>query len=191
VGLAAGDLLKVKMNAEMVTQIIQAILAPVLMVNACALLVAALFTRYVGINDRLRQMAHERLVLLRDYQQERSTERFLLDERLQEIDAQFRNLLRRHWLAHHAVIAMYAAIGVFVIDMFVIAVSLMSNDEWTSMLALVVFLAGIALMPVGIVLTVVEVSTSRGIIVYEVTRAMKLHPDDMTPINQGETHGTF
>lgn len=180
------------MNTEMVTNIIQSILAPVLMVNACALLVAALFTRYAGINDRLRKMAHERLELLRDYQhQEHDVEQFLLDERVREIDAQFRNVLHRHWLAHHAVIVMYVAIGVFVTDMFVIAVSIMSSIEWISTLALVIFLAGIALMPVGIVLTVLEVSTSRGIVVYEVTRIMNLRPGEMMPIRKGETHGTL
>ena len=55
------------MNTDMVAHIIQSILAPVLMINGCAILVGALFTRYGGINDRLRTMAHERLDLLRSH----------------------------------------------------------------------------------------------------------------------------
>jgi hypothetical protein len=180
-GIASGDLLRHKMNADMVAHIIQSILAPVLMINACAISVGALFTRYVGINDRLRMMAHERLGLLREQRDHTLSagQNFLLLERLQEIDTQIPNLLRRHQLAHHAVLTIYLAICVFVADMFVIALSVTSDTTWASTMALLIFLFGISLMLVSIFFTVLEVSTSRGVVVYEVERIMNLSLEDM------------
>ncbi|MEZ4666408.1 MAG: DUF2721 domain-containing protein [Anaerolineae bacterium] len=180
---------EVNMDAEMVAQIIQSILAPVLMVNACAILVGALFTRYVGINDRLRSMAHERLSLLRDQRGNSLThgEIALLKERLNEIDVQMPDLLRRHQLAHHAVAAIYVSVCIFVVDMFVIALSVTTDTAWASPLALLIFLAGISLMLVSIFMTVLEVSTSRGVVIYEVKRIMHLSLEDM--IKGEEQHG--
>jgi len=174
------------MNAETVAHIIQSILAPVLMVNACAILVGALFTRYVGINDRLRSMAHERLELLRSHTNE-SGELRLVRERLQEIDAQAPNLLRRHRLAHHAVVTIYISVCAFVADMFVIALSVTTVMAWASPLALLIFLLAISLMLVSIALTVLEVSTSRGVVIYEVERIMNLSLED----KEGESHGNI
>jgi Protein of unknown function (DUF2721) len=177
------------MNAEMAAHIIQSILAPALMINACAILVGALFTRYVGINDRLRNMAGERLSLLRQQRGQAlaSGEIFLLRERLQEIDAQIPNLLRRHQLAHHAVVVIYISVCLFVADMFAIALSVTTDTVWASPLALLIFLLGISLMLVSMMMTAREVSTSRGVVVYEVTRIMNLSLEDMT--EKGEPHG--
>ena len=50
------------MNAEMVARIIQLILAPVVMISACAILESGLLGHYASINARLRNMTHERLV---------------------------------------------------------------------------------------------------------------------------------
>jgi len=53
------------MNTEMVTRIIQTIIAPVVMVNACAILLGGLVSHSNAINDRLRAMARERIEMLR------------------------------------------------------------------------------------------------------------------------------
>jgi uncharacterized membrane protein YphA (DoxX/SURF4 family) len=53
------------MNAEMPPRTIQLILAPVVMVTACAILLAGLLSRFAALNDRLRLLARERLDLLR------------------------------------------------------------------------------------------------------------------------------
>ena len=179
------------MNPEMVAHIIQSILAPVLMINACVISVGALFTRYGGINDRLRTMALERLALLREQRDHILSigQNFLLRERLQEIDTQIPNLLRRHRLAHHAVVIIYIAVCVFVADMFTIAVSLTTDTTWASSLALLIFLLGISLMLVSIFFTVLEVSTSRGIVIYEVERVMNLSLEEMKL--EEEKHGNL
>ncbi len=51
------------MTAEMVTRIIQTIIAPVVMVNACAIILGGLLNHSATINARLRGMARERLVI--------------------------------------------------------------------------------------------------------------------------------
>ena len=53
------------MSAENVTRTIQLILAPVVMITACALLLNGLLSRYDALNARLRIMGRERLDLLR------------------------------------------------------------------------------------------------------------------------------
>lgn len=53
------------MTAHLVATTIQEILAPVVMVTACALILSGLITRAQAINDRLRLMDGERLDVLR------------------------------------------------------------------------------------------------------------------------------
>jgi Protein of unknown function (DUF2721) len=93
-------------NAQMIAATIQLILAPVVMVSACAILVTGLLSRYAAINDRLRAIGQERLDLLR--RKIRASEDPFIDERLAEIDYQIPDLLHRHKLAQNAVLAVYS-----------------------------------------------------------------------------------
>ena len=52
------------MSAETVTGTIQLILAPVVMVSACAIFVSGLLTHYEAINGRMRRMVSERREIL-------------------------------------------------------------------------------------------------------------------------------
>src|SRR5258708_9185573 len=113
------------MSVETVARTIQLILAPVVMVSACAILLGRLQTRYGAINDRLRTIARERLELLQSDRS--STRERLADERLTQLDTQIPLLLAHHKLAHHAVLTVYCAVVVFVLDMFVIALGAVVN----------------------------------------------------------------
>src|SRR6185369_9638360 len=88
------------LSLALATQIIQFIIAPVVMVSACALILNGILTRYAQVNDRLRLMMHERWELLRSVGQEgvipTSVPRRLIAERLHEIDVQAPPLLGRH-----------------------------------------------------------------------------------------------
>ncbi len=74
------------MNAEMVTRIVQTIIAPVVMVNACAILLGGLLNQSAAVNDRLRGMTRERIEMLGT--SGAVTADRLLAERLDEIDTQ-------------------------------------------------------------------------------------------------------
>src|SRR5438132_9819698 len=121
------------MNVETVARNIQVVLAPVVMVTSCAILMGGLLARYAFVTDLLRAMVRERLTLPSDFgASELATRRqddTLHSERLQAIDAELPDLLRRHKLAHDAVLAVYVAVMLFIASMFVIAVGALSYSD--------------------------------------------------------------
>ncbi len=166
------------MNVETITRAIQFILAPVVMVTSCAILVGGMLTLYGDLNGRLRSLARERLDLLRGSNDSLEVPPGMSDafktERLREIDAQLPGLLRRHELVHHAVLAVYFAIMIFVVSMLAIALAVIPNSAALATVALIVFLIGTAVLLVGVVLIGLEVRTSNMAVRYEVTRVMSL-----------------
>ncbi len=161
------------MNVETVARTIQLILAPVVMVSACAILLGSLQTRYGAINDRLRLMVREHLELQKT--DSSGIVASLAGERLTQIDTQIPLLLAHHKLAHHAVLTVYCAVVVFVVDMFVIALGAIINLDLVATLVLLLFLLGIGLLLIAAVFAVMEVSTSQRALYYEVQRIANLH----------------
>jgi hypothetical protein len=165
------------MNVETVARTIQLILAPVVMVTACAILLGSLQTRYGAINDRLRIMARERLELLMQSRASPDTAAMgdpFTSERLSQIDTQLPMLLKHHTLCHHAVLVVYCAVVVFLADMFVIALSSLVSSDLLATLILLLFLVGIALLLAGAAFAALEVSTSHRALHYEVLRVKNL-----------------
>jgi len=161
------------MTAETVSKTIQLILAPVVMVTACAILAGGLLTRYAAINDRLRAIVRERLDLLRAGAGAAQRDAFTT-ERLAELEAQVPSLLHRHTQARDSILATYGASLVFIGDMFVIALAAATGSDWLANVVLIVFLAGIALLFVGLLLVLLEVRTSHLAVHYEVRRVAAL-----------------
>lgn len=181
------------MNAATVAQIIQLILAPVVMVTSCGLIINGLLQRYAAINDRMRGMAHERLDLLGALGGEvhdiggtlaiaPGHDDPLVRERLTEIDDQLPRLLQRHRMLHNALLASYGAVVTFVVSMFVIAAATLFHQSWLAVVALLMFLLGTAVLLLGVLLTTQEVRRSQDQIDYEVRRILGLTlggvPDD-------------
>src|SRR3954454_3663589 len=104
------------MNVETVARSIQLILAPVVMVTACAILLQGLVARYNALHDRLRAISRERLDLHYAGPGE-DLER--IGERIREIDHQIPDLLQRHRLIQNSVLCVYSAVMVFIASMFV------------------------------------------------------------------------
>jgi hypothetical protein len=166
------------MNAETVARTIQFIIAPVVMVTACALILGGLLGRYAVINDRLRALARERLEMWQkfggSFPAEMATVDALAVERLQEIDMQIPDLLRRHKWTRDAVLSVYGAVIVFITTMFVIAAAAVANSDLIAALVLILFLCGTALLLCGVLLTAREVRHSRHAVEYEVERIAAL-----------------
>jgi hypothetical protein len=165
------------MDVEMVARIIQLILAPVVMVSACAIIQGGLLGHYAAINDRLRAMTRERLDLLGCKHEGGSADPTTVSftaERLQEIDHQIPDLLHRHKLTHDAVLAVYCAILFFVVDMFTMAIAVITNSNGVAATALVIFLMSTSVLLLGVSLTVMEIRTSHRAIHYEVQRVVSL-----------------
>ena len=95
-------------------------------------------------------------------------------ERIREIDVQLPDLLRRHKLDHDTVLTLYCAMLTFILTMLVIALALQLDALWASLMALVIFLIGTAILALSITLTIIEVSSSQRSIIYEVKEISSL-----------------
>ena len=157
------------MSLEMIVRTMQFILAPAVMINACAVIITGLLSHYAVINARLRDMNRERLAQLRLRDQSAMTDAFTL-ERLTEIDAQLPELLYRHRLIRDAVLFIYGGVFLFVASMLVIAVGAWTGPNWVSVAALIVFLAGTALVLAGVFTVALEIRRSHLAVEFEVNR---------------------
>ncbi|MBF6593004.1 MAG: DUF2721 domain-containing protein [Thermaceae bacterium] len=159
------------MNAEMIARTIGFILAPAVMVTACAVTLNGLLTHYAAINDRLRVLVKERLELLR--LRVEASPRLFLGERLEEIDAQLPELLMRHKLMRDSILLVFIAVLLYVVSMLVIALAAFGAD-WIATLALGLFLLGTAVLLSGTLLTAMEIYRSHSAVGYEVQQVSRL-----------------
>ncbi len=83
-------------------------------------------------------------------------------------------LLHRLSLIRAAIMSVYGAILLLVVDMLVIALAVVSAADWLTTAILIVFLAGIGALFLGIALTVVEARQSQRAIRFEVQRVLAL-----------------
>ena len=158
------------MSAEAIMRTIQLILAPVVMVSAWAIFVGGLLSHYEAINGRMRSMARERLELLRTSAE---ADRFV-NERLAELDTQLPQLVERHALVHHSLLAAYTGILILVASMCAIAFSAVVAAEWLVGLVLAMFVGGILAMLLSVILIALEVRTSRRAVTFEVQRVLRI-----------------
>jgi len=149
-------------SPEAIGRTIQLILAPVVMFSACSVFVGGVLNHYTSVGDRIRALTRERLELLRDGKSALSL------ERLDEIDTQLPELLHRHRLIHHALLAVYASIGILVLTMCIIALTATISAEWVGALVYGVFLLSVLAVLVGVVLITMEIGTSRRSLAFEV-----------------------
>jgi Protein of unknown function (DUF2721) len=96
-------------------------------------------------------------------------------ERLQEIDRQIPLLVRRHRLLQKSVLLTYGAIIIFLVTMFVIALSVASNAGGVAAATLVCFLLGTCLLLLAVILAGQEIRMSHHAICYEVDRISSLN----------------
>ncbi|HEX6817684.1 MAG TPA: DUF2721 domain-containing protein [Ktedonobacterales bacterium] len=178
------------MSIDMTTKIIQLILAPVVMVSACAILTGGILSHYGAINDRLRALTHERLQLLRGPHGALASREQVMSldaysrERLTEIDTQTPQLLARHGLVHHGILATYLAILGFIGSMFVIALAAISSSPVVASVAVCVFLASTAILLIGIAQVARDIRLSQISVEYEAQRVGVLGAPDIQGIGE-------
>lgn len=158
------------MSAADVAQTIQLIIAPVVLVTACAIIQGGVLGRFMYVGQRMRSLANERLELLHTGKME---DAFSL-ERLQEIDRQIPLLKRRHRLLQKTVLLIYSAITILLISMFAIALSVALDSGEAATLALMCFLLGTCLLLTSVVCAGQEARMSHQAICYEVDRITSL-----------------
>jgi hypothetical protein len=164
------------MNPIAVTAI-QAMVAPVVLITAAAILSGGLLTIYGSVNDRMRAMDHERLEILTGVEGTLLPAAEVLpagQERLTQIDTQLPKLLRRHRLLHNAVLLIYAGVGVLVLSVITIAIAVTASSGAAGTASLVLVLAGTVMLLGGLLFAARSIIVSTDAIDYEVKRTLSL-----------------
>ena len=161
------------MDITNTVEAIQAILAPAVLISACGLLLLSMQNKYGRINDRIRTLLRERLDLLA-----RAENQFAF-ARLEAIDRQLPELLQRNRLQHDAVLALFWAVILFVIDLFALGIGLFLAPRLGAILALLGFFAGLGLMLYAVALAAREIRISHRAVTLEAEGIMKVrHPHE-------------
>jgi hypothetical protein len=156
------------MDIETTAKAMQYILAPVVMISASAILLNGLQTRYTTLNSRLREMAHERLQLVLENREPVEYQK----ERLTEIDSQLPRLLRHYARVHMALMIMYLAILLFIMNMFLIAIAYQSRSPMAANAALTFFLVAAATLLLAILVNMRDFRDSHRLTEFEVNRVL-------------------
>lgn len=153
------------MTSETVVKAISLILAPVVMITACAIVQNGLIVHYNAISNHLRSITEEILSLQETdlSKNPRKAERLYNLEHLLLPDLFHRNHVVRDVLG-----LVYSAILVLIFDMLMIAIALSTAIDWLAQLVLVVFLLGVGILFWGIVLIASELRTSHASLQLEV-----------------------
>lgn len=156
------------MDINSAVQVIQAILAPAVLISACGLLLLSMQNKYGRINDRIRALLRERLELL-----SRSDSPFA-HARLAAIDRQLPDLLRRNHVQHDAVLALFWGVLLFVVDLFALGLGFFLSPRIGTILGLIYFFAGLGLVLYAVMLAAREIRISHRAVTLEAEEIMKL-----------------
>ena len=158
-------------------QAVQAMVAPVVLITASAILSGGIQSVYASVNDRMRDMTRERLELLRGPDGAIESVAGLGTagrERVGQIDTQLPMLLRRHRLLRDSVLVLYVGTAVLVLSVIVLAAAVTSGSERVGLTALSLVLVGTTASLAGLVLAARSIMVSQDAIDYEVNETLRL-----------------
>ena len=145
-----------------VTAFIQPILAPVVMITACAMTLNGVLIHYNAIGERLRSLHRESLSC--------ST---VAPKQQQTLEHLMNILLHHHHLVHDAVAVVYLSILVFGLDMLVIALAAWVNLDWLAYAVIDIFLIGVASFLYGMLLIARQIVHSHQAIQLEIEQSCR------------------
>ena len=149
-------------------QAVQAILAPALGISAVGLLLLGLMNRYSGFVARIRLLNDEKRVLVRRLAEAKEGLPFTDNLRYMSIKKQTDELLVRSSLIRNSILSLQTAVGMFVLTSLAIGLNLFVGIDAVDVIALIVFMAGMAGVLVGIIFAAREVYRSFKIVLIEV-----------------------
>jgi len=156
---------------------IAAMVAPVVLITAAAVISTGILAIFASVNDRMRVMTAERLAALtgpdgmfRSIAQLPEASR----ERLRQIDEQLPMLLHRHHLLRAAVLSIYIGVAALVASVIMLAVAVPANSEATAYSSLALVLAGTVAILAGCLFAAASIMMSKDAIDYEVKRSLSL-----------------
>jgi len=139
-------------------QLISAAVTPVVMISACAALILGINNAHTGISDRIRLLIGEC--------------RQATEERRQQLREQLPLFYRRFLLSWYALIALYMAVGAFLLTTMLLLIT-QKHLTPAEPLTLGLFIIGIALMLLASALELVQISLA--------VRSLRIEARDIIP----------
>ncbi len=155
------------MNIDIsIVNIIQAMLAPGIMISACALLLLGMGNKYSSTVARIRVLNEERRKLMLHAKENKVT--YEDDIRMHSINAQLLRFQKRLRLVRDAVVFYSLGVAFFILSSLFIGFKIIFDYDNSQYAILVLFLTGMLFVLSGVILAAVEVSKGFKIIKIEI-----------------------
>ena len=150
-----------------IVNVIQAMLAPGIMISACGLLLLGMNNKYSIVVARIRALTDEKRKLITPPKQGN----LILDEehRLANINMQIELFAYRIVLVKKAVTSYYIAVAFYIFSSLLIGLDYLSAQNLTQTLALIFFLSGMISVVFGIYYAALEIKKGLEIVKIEIT----------------------
>ena len=149
-----------------IVNLIQSMLAPGVMINACGLLLLGMNNKYSAVVNRIRLLNEDKRKF---YDLAGSNEMEFIEEiHLKSISIQLEKLMTRLKLVRNAVVSYSIAIGVFVLNSFFIGVNYFFDSSFLSRGSVILFTIGMLLVLIGVSFAATESMHGYQIVDFEV-----------------------
>ncbi len=149
-----------------VIQVIQLILAPGIMINACGLLLLGISNKFTSVLNRIRALTEEkRRMILHAAEREFHP---IENQRIESISRQLHGLLKRAQLIRNSVFCYLIAVGLFVATSLFIGIDYFISQLEVRYLILGAFLSGMIVVFVGVIFGVLDTTKGFKIVQFEV-----------------------
>ena len=131
-----------------IVSLIQSMLAPGVMINACGLLLLGMNNKYSSVVNRIRLLNEDKRKF---YDLAGSNEMEFIEEiHLKSISIQLEKLMIRLKLVRNAVVSYSVAIGIYVINSFLIGVNYFFDSLFLNRASVIFFTVGMLLVFIGV-----------------------------------------
>jgi hypothetical protein len=147
-----------------VIQIIQLILAPAVMINACGLLLLATSNKYSSVLNRIRLLNDEKRKLFK----KAGEKNFEETQRLESLARQIDQLMQRAKLVRDAVMCYTGAIALFILTSLLIGFGFLIQGFQSDSAIIIVFLAGMVAILAGVIFSFLDAKRGYEIVQFDV-----------------------
>lgn len=146
--------------------LIQATIAPGVLISSCALLCLVIQTRYGRVVDRIRVFNQEHF----DLRMNKSSSKYGADseKRIEELKTEVTMLMKRGNYLKLSLFGLFSSILGFILTSFLVFFAYLFNTQEVNSLAIVTFSAGLLLLIAGVIFAVREVAVSYAAVIHEV-----------------------
>ena len=154
------------MNFQDLISLIQATIAPDVMISGCALMCLVIQTRYGRVIDRIRVFNQEHL----DLRTNKSSSKYGADyeKRIDEIKTQMTMLIKRGNYLKLSLFALFSSILGFILTSFLVFFAYLLNASEIYPFTIATFSAGLVLLIAGLLFAVKEIAISYAAVIHEV-----------------------